>query len=248
MWSTSDKDYILNTLDQVHIYSVFLNIPETEINNCICLRNYKISNPLRYDPNPSVSFKWYGNKLIFRDFADYRYRGDIFEIVGLVLKKNCTNNKDFVDICSHIIEYASDVQNDSPYINRVYQSQNRIINNEFRIITTVNRKASFYDYKYYNQFGITNDLVDRFVKVVESFKIDGISNPYYYTRHDPCYEYQVNDGCIKLYFPFRNKHTANRFITNNKCPLENLDSLANTTYKLIVKSKKDKMLILRLLK
>lgn len=56
MWSTSDKDYILNTLDQVHIYSVFLNVPETEINNCICLRNYKISNPLRYDPNPSVSF------------------------------------------------------------------------------------------------------------------------------------------------------------------------------------------------
>lgn len=87
MWSTSDKDYILNTLDQVHIYSVFLNVPETEINNCICLRNYKISNPLRYDPNPSVSFKWYGNKLIFRDFADYRYRGDVFEIVGLVLKR-----------------------------------------------------------------------------------------------------------------------------------------------------------------
>ncbi len=28
-----------------------------------------------------------GNKLIFRDFADYRYRGDVFEIVGLVLKK-----------------------------------------------------------------------------------------------------------------------------------------------------------------
>ena len=86
MWSTSDKDYILNTLDQVHIYSVFLNVPKTEINNCICLRNYKISNPLRYDPNPSVSFKWYGNKLIFRDFADYRYRGDVFEIVGLIIK------------------------------------------------------------------------------------------------------------------------------------------------------------------
>ena len=129
MWSTSDKDYILNTLDQVHIYSVFLNVPETEINNCICLRNYKISNPLRYDPNPSVSFKWYGNKLIFRDFADYRYRGDVFEIVGLVLKKNCTNNKDFVEICSNIIEYASDVLNDSPYVNRVYQVQNKIINN-----------------------------------------------------------------------------------------------------------------------
>ena len=103
MWSTSDKDYILNTLDQVHIYSVFLNIPETEINNCICLRNYKISNPLRYDPNPSVSFKWYGNKLIFRDFADYRYRGDVFEIVGLILKKNCTNNKDFIEICSNML-------------------------------------------------------------------------------------------------------------------------------------------------
>ena len=134
MWSTSDKDYILNTLDQVHIYSVFLNVPETEINNCICLRNYKISNPLRYDPNPSVSFKWYGNKLIFRDFADYRYRGDVFEIVGLVLKKNCTNNKDFVEICSNIIEYASDVLNDSPYVNRVYQAQNKIINNNFMLL------------------------------------------------------------------------------------------------------------------
>lgn len=248
MWSTSDKDYILNTLDQVHIYSVFLNIPETEINNCICLRNYKISNPLRYDPNPSVSFKWYGNKLIFRDFADYRYRGDVFEIVGLVLKKNCTNNKDFVDICSTIIEYASNIVSDSAYITRIYNSQNKIINNEFRTITTVNRKPTFYDYRYYNQFGITNDLVDRFVKVVESFKIDGVSNPYYYTRHDPCYEYQVNDGCIKLYFPFRNKHTTNRFITNNKCPLENIASLVDSNYKLIVKSQKDKMLLLRILR
>lgn len=248
MWSTSDKDYILNTLDQVHIYSVFLNVPETEINNCICLRNYKISNPLRYDPNPSVSFKWYGNKLIFRDFADYRYRGDVFEIVGLVLKKNCTNNKDFIEICSNIIEYASDVLNDSPYVNRVYQAQNKIINNEFRVITTVNRKMTFYDYRYYNQFGVTNDLVDKYVKAIESFKIDGVSNPYYYTRHDPCYEYQVNDGCIKLYFPFRNKHTANRFITNNKCPLENLETLTDTNYKLIVKSQKDKLLMLRILR
>ena len=105
--------------------------------------------------NPSVSFKWYSNKLIFRDFADYRYRGDVFEIVGLVLKKSCTNNKDFVEICSNIIEYASDVLNDSPYVNRVYQAQNKIINNEFRVITTVNRKMTFYDYRYYNQFGLS---------------------------------------------------------------------------------------------
>lgn len=247
MWSTSDKDYILNTLDQIHIYSVFLNIPESEINQCICVRNYKISNPLRYDPNPSVGFKWYGSKLIMRDFADYRYRGDVFEVVGLVLKKNCTNNKDFIDICSAIIEYCSNKIEDTPYINRIYQHQNKLISNDFRIITTINRETSFYDYRFYNQFGIPNDYVDAFVKVVESFKIDGIANPYYYTRKDPCYEYQVNAGCKKLYFPFRDKHTSNRFITNNKCPLENIETLADTDYKLIVKSQKDKMLMIRII-
>lgn len=246
MWATTDREYILKTLNQVHIFSVFLNIPEAEINNCISIRNYKVSNPLRYDPHPSVGFRWYGDKLIMRDFADYRYRGDVFEIVGIVLKKNCVNNKDFVDICKAIIEHASDVINDKPYIVKVYQSSNRAFTNDFRQITTITREPTFYDYRYFNQFGITNDLVDRFVKVVSKFSIDGISNPYYYTRKDPCYQYQVQTNAIKLYFPFRNKHVSNRFITNNKCPLEELQTIEMTDYKLIVKSQKDKMLFLRI--
>lgn len=246
MWNINDKDYILNVLNQVHIYSVFLNVPEIEIQNCINIRNYKICNPLRYDAHPSVSFKWFGNKLIMRDFADYKYRGDVFEIVGLVLNKNCMNNNDFVFICSKIIEYCSDVENDTPYINKVYQSNNKIVNEQFRIIKTELRDFSFFDYKYFNQFGITNDLVNRFVKVVNSFTIDDIPNPYYYNRKDPCYQYQVQTNAIKLYFPFRKKQSGNRFITNNKCPLEEIQTIEMTDYKLLVKSQKDKMLMIRM--
>lgn len=243
MWSTSDKDYILNTLNQVHIFSVFLNIPETEINNCIHIRNYKVSNPLRYDPNPSVGFKWYGSKLIMRDFADYKYRGDVFEIVGIVLKKNCTNNKDFVDICSAIIEYASDVINDTPYAHQRYQKGNIVNIDKFTTIRTINRDLTFYDRRFYNQYGIKDKYIKACVKAVSSFYIDGIKNTYYYTRTDPCYEYKVNANATKLYFPFRDKHTSNRFISNNKCPLENLDTVIISDYILITKSQKDKMLM-----
>ncbi|MBD5584373.1 MAG: hypothetical protein HDQ88_04775 [Clostridia bacterium] len=248
MWATTDKEYIIKTLDQVHIFSVFLNIPEDEIIRCTCVRNYKISNPLRYDPNPSVGFRWYGDKLIMRDFADYKFRGDVFEIVGIVLKKNCNNNIDFTEICSAIIEHASDKMNDTAYIFKVHNSNIKAANSDFKSISTELRDFTFYDYRYFNQFGITNDLIDKFVKCVNRFTIDGITNPYYYTRKDPCYQYQIQTNAIKLYFPFRNKKMSNRFITNNKCPLEEIQTIAMTDYKLLIKSQKDKMLLYRILR
>lgn len=247
MWAKSDKDYVLNCMDQVHIFSVFLNVPEVEINKCITLRGYKISNPLRFDANPSVGFKWYGNKLIMRDFADYRYRGDVFEIVAIILKKNCNNNRDFVDIINAIKDHASDKLNDVSFVHKQYQNQNKIIDNSFITITTINRDPSYFDYKFYMQFGITKEIFDANIKVVDKFFIDGVANPYYYTRHDPCYQYQVQTNAIKLYFPLRNKKISNRFITNNRCPLEQIQTIAMTKFKLIVKSQKDRLLMLRIL-
>ena len=96
------RDFILNTLDQVTIFSKYFGIPEDVIRFNISSPNDRIRNPLRNDKHPSLSFKYYSDKLICRDFGDGRFRGDIFEVVGYIINKNCKTSEGFVYILSLI--------------------------------------------------------------------------------------------------------------------------------------------------
>jgi len=84
------KEHILATYDQISIFATYLNIPESEINFCLENKSNKISNPLRIDLNPSLGFiitmdkQTNMFKLKMYDFADPYYRGDCFDLVGMI--------------------------------------------------------------------------------------------------------------------------------------------------------------------
>lgn len=232
------KDYILEKIDQKLIYSIYLNIPITKIIANIANPNDKIQNPLRNDINPSLSFKYYGNKLIARDFGDSRYRGDIFEIVGFVLNKDSRNAEDFIDICTDIIDRCT-------YKNKIIktkkQIENSFINKESLEISYIKRRFNTLDYAVFKTYGIESDYVDKYINSVESYYLNEWKTPYKYRGTDPCYAYDVNPGKTKFYFPFRNKKDI-KFITNNKCPIECLHHLRYVDYIILIKAYKDMIL------
>jgi hypothetical protein len=59
---------------------------------------------------------------------------------------------------------------------------------------------------------------------------------------DPCYAYINNYNCMKLVFPLRDKKQT-RFITNNKIPIELLNTLKVVNYTILIKAYKDKLLM-----
>ena len=83
------KERVLD-LDQESIYASYFEISKDDVSWSASRYSNKLSNPYREDCNPSLSFAWFGNKLICRDFADPAYSGDIFKVVGYILNMNYT--------------------------------------------------------------------------------------------------------------------------------------------------------------
>ena len=101
------KDYIINNIDSVEIFSEYLGISEDDIKMSINFK-CKIKSPFHRDSDPSLSFRYYGSKLICRDFGSIEYSGDVFQIVAKCLNKDCSNPKDFVYVCKNIIDTMSE--------------------------------------------------------------------------------------------------------------------------------------------
>lgn len=237
------KQYILDKIDQSEIFAKYLGIDKSEIHYCIINTNEKIKNPLRDDSDPSLGFKWYGDKLIARDFADKKYRGDIFQIVGIVLDKNCNNPSDFVDICSDIIDNCTGENRNK---SRVIKVEHKIHKKEHLDIEFISRRFNKSDYKFYENQGITEEYVDAYIRCADSYFLNGWKAPYKYKTADPCYVYDVNPNCLKLYFPYRGKRDT-RFITNNRIPIECIDEITQNDYLFITKAFKEKILFHRMM-
>lgn len=238
------RDNILNNFDQVLIFSEYFEIDASEIEYSIGSKS-RINNPLRGDKDPSLSFRWYGNKLIARDFGDMRWRGDIFEIVGVVLGKNCSNSYEFVEICNDIVEQCS--------INKAKRICTDLTDGEITIlqqpklhIELRQRLFNKLDYLYFNQFGINAKYVDTYIIPVRHYWLDDWLAPYKATKADPCYAYTVNPDKLKLYFPYRSKKD-NKFVTNNHFPIECFNDIRPTEYTILIKAIKDKILIREIL-
>ena len=232
------RDFILNTLDQVTIFSKYFGIPEDVIRFNISSPNDRIRNPLRNDKHPSLSFKYYGDKLICRDFGDGRFRGDIFEVVGYIINKNCKTSEGFVYICNDIILRCSDKIVTNIEFNRTKQEH---IKNQNLEITFDVRKPNKLDYIYWEQYGIKKSNLNTKVFIVDRYRLNEWQTPYRYSGTDPCYVYNVNPNKYKLYFPKRFK-SQTKFITNNRCPIECLHQLKPTNYIALIKGYKDKIL------
>jgi len=239
------KENILNTLNQVSIFAEYFEVSTEDILYSIN-SNSKINNPLRQDNDPSLSFKWYGQKLIARDFADIRYRGDIFEVVGVILGKNCRNNYDFTEICNDIVSQCSDHQVRHTEVNLTDQEITAIQQKQLDIDITP-RVFTKYDYIFFNQFGLSQDDVNNKVIAVRRYYFNEWLTPYRSNKSDPCYCYIVNPNKVKLYFPFRHKRDI-KFITNNHFPIECFTSLRKIDYLILIKAYKDKLMLDKILK
>ena len=238
------KEYILNTFNQEIIFSKYLNIPIEDISFCIYNRGAKIRNTLRHDVNPCLSFRYYGNKLIARDFWDTRYRGDIFEIVGIILNKNCNNPLHFNQICEDIINTCQNINNEK--IRYTQHEEDLLSKKDQLVIDILPRRFNTFDYEFFIKQGLNKKVIDNYIQVVHEYRLNNWKAKYHYSIKDPCYAYIVNPNCYKLYFPYRSKRDK-KFITNNHCPIECLNTIKETEYKIITKSIKDKLLFIRIL-
>jgi len=96
------KDRVLK-YNQEALFSIYFNISIEDINWSTLSNSNKLINPLRSEKNPSLSFKWFGDRLFSRDWGDITYNGDIFTICGNILGKNPNNGDDFIFICNDIL-------------------------------------------------------------------------------------------------------------------------------------------------
>jgi len=233
------------SLSQEKIFSIYFEISITEITWSTTSNLNKLHNPFREDDNPSLSFKWYNDKLIVRDWGDSRWNGDVFKVIGYILNMNCFVNTQFVKICDDIIyRYGNNENNNKPANNEEYKVIDRV--KEITAITTRNRLMQKKDYNYFNSFGILNKTVDIYVKAVIRYDINNIRTGYKNAIKDPCYEYVVNHYFTKLYFPNRHRKSLYpRFVTNNVLQIDDITDIHKSKDKLLVKSIKDKMLVLQ---
>lgn len=230
-------------MNQEYIYSIYFELPISDINWSASRYNNKLSNPFREDSDPSLSFAWFGQKLIVRDFADPTYSGDIFKVVGFIMNLNYNIPAQFVEICNNIIYRVS---------NKVTPKNNEyeIINKQksITIIDTKVRRLQRRDYDYFISYYITAKYVDKYVTAVMRYSINGFTTNYANTPRDPCYQYKVNSKYTKLYFPNRIRNSSSpRFITNNIFPFDDITDIFKCSDIIIVKSIKDKMLLLQLM-
>ena len=236
------RDSILS-LQQEKIYSIYFGISIKDISWSTINNWNKLHNPFREDNDPSLSFKWYGNKLIVRDWGDSSYSGDVFKVVGFILNMNCFHNEQFVEICRRIY---------NDYHNYKDESTNELVvlarEKDIKILDCKFRTLLKRDYDYFLAYGINKYSVNKFVKAVSRYSVNGKLTGYRNSQKDPCYHYIINTHFKKLYFPNRHKKSIYpKFVTNNRLHIDDITEIQKCNNIILVKSIKDKMLLLQFL-
>jgi hypothetical protein len=256
-----DKKFILSNVNQIEVFAKYLNIDQTDIEDCV-VHNSLIPSPIRPDNNPSVGFR-FNNKgvLKMRDFGGY-FWGDCFDVVAYVLSTrgnriNITNGEHFKFVINHIattfdmINGVSE-KDDLPSLIRAARRTKKLITFQPRSWDSHDKKI-WVD-KYHKLF--TFDFLSKnYVYPVELFWIDAHTQPepkYYYTKKDPCYAYYLGQdkskiSNIRLYFPNRSKDPRfPKFISNNNSFQGIIDIENKYDAICLIKSYKDALAMRRL--
>ena len=248
------KEYILKNYDQVSVFALYLEIPENEINYCLQNKNYKISNPLREDKDPSLGFMVILDKntsmykLKMHDWADTDYRGDIFALVGKIRSLNSNIGSEFIIICKDIINTMD---------TKTIQSTKAIMpNSKQELFTSIHIEPRLWnskDINLWNSFGLPFNEHQHIIFPLKHSFISNYCN-YYYNEEDPGYAwisgYYDDKTLYTLYFPYRTGKDKfkPRFIKNNKFyPIECIHELRPADILVLTKAYKEKLLITRLL-
>lgn len=232
-----DKDYILSKISQIELFSYYLPISISDIQDCL-YKNKLICSPLRTDKNPTCGF--YSDskgKIRFSDFAGF-FHGDCFDVVAYHKNLNASSSRDFNIILESIAIDFKLIQG-GILTNTVNVLNTNIYKKKKAVIQVQPREWTVTDIYYFNKGGITTHTLDKMG--VYPVYIAWINEEilYSFSFRDPCYAIRVGfyDGIDnwKLYFPTRESH---RFITNNRYMMSmNLISKAN--FGIITKSFKD---------
>ena len=254
------KQYVLEKISQITIFSTYLNLSNSLIQQCIDTGEL-ICSPIREDVHPTCGFR-YDNKgkLKFKDFSGH-FWGDCFDVVALIIsgiynkQYDISNKEDFIKILRHITFTFKDIfygkEKDINLINEINIGITNIRHKKPHIELVV-RNWNEYDKEYWNQFGVSLQYLNlNFIHPIDQYYINRKVNPepkYFYKTKDPCYGYvlgQDRSGIynIKLYFPKREKGVT-RFITNCN-HLEGIYNLDKNNYDIIIitKSTKDRLSI-----
>ena len=108
------KQYILEKISQVTIFSTYLNLSNHVIQHCIDTGEL-ICSPIREDVHPTCGFKYDNRgKLKFKDFSGH-FWGDCFDVVALIMsgiynkQYDISNKEDFIKILRHITFTFKDI-------------------------------------------------------------------------------------------------------------------------------------------
>lgn len=240
--TTSIRDFILTNYSQVELFSKYMGIPEGDILNCIH-NNKRVKNVLRNEENASLTFTFYDNKLRMHDYGANEYRGDIFDLVGLIIGESSYNRQGFIKICKYIISNGNitNIVNVNPT-----HKKNRNI-----IISVIPKNFDTFDFDFWMVGLHTNlELLKREgVYSLLSANVFANDEEVYYYRYqptNPSYAYFFdsvnNKNLIKLFFPKKNKKEG-RYITNNKYDFEGINALYKSDYLVITKGYKERIIL-----
>jgi len=246
------KAYILESLSQIEVFAKILDVTESTIMSA--LDGEFICNTLRGENHASTRLKYVRDsttgktKIRMTDFADRRYSGDCFDMMGIKLSIDVSSSKGFIDVCDAILNLKQ---------HQKSSSKNTIVITEKGItdVSFVPRLWETYDRTWTKSFGLTPEQMNLFITIIPVHTAyinrDGQSYvPFYnYSIKDPCYAYPITkyngSQLVKLYFPKRNKGCGYpRFITNNPFPFDDLREFKKGDLLILVKSNKDKAVLL----
>lgn len=231
--TTSIKDFILLNYNQEELYSYYLRIPVGEVKEAIRYKQNLVNIHRGDDTNPSLRLSYDKGKLRMWDFGNSLYRGDIFDLVGIIINQNSNSQSGFVKICGEIIKN----------FNREEVTIN-IENIPSRaIITYDNKEFSKEDLSYWKQANVSKlHLINRGVAVANNFYVnDMLSGTYEYGNPIFIYTDIIHNGVemLQVYRPHADK--IDKFRTNHKLPMHGINELYKSKTLIITKSRKDKL-------
>jgi len=230
MYDFSDVLLIPITTD-----SILLKISEYDIFKFYCSSfievNKVFKSELRKDRSPSCCIQSYQNKLFYKDFAT----GDSVDCFGYVQKRfNCTFHESLRIIANDfgLISVKKRAVEGLPVIHeRVsYKQANTVIE-------PVYRSWRSQDYEYWNSYGISFELLDKYN--VKPCKYVFVNSCRYDDRiTSPIYCYDFGEGKYKIYRPLEDNYRW--FSNTNKSIIQGINQLPeNGDILLITKSLKD---------
>lgn len=190
------KNSLFNTIPQEEIFEKYLGQTDK-------VGQGLIFNTIRDEIKPSVSYKYYGDILMAKDFADWEFYGDCVDWAKLYYKYVLNIEYTDFEILNVILE---DFDSTLSTIDYKFKKPEAVEKEyaKIRIEARIYQDQLVYSMKdkiYWNKFGITEDTLREF-GVISCSKVwidTKRSNEFY--RNGLIFAYRYGEGLYKIYQP-----------------------------------------------